>query len=56
MWTARVSEHLVARGAMADPGLKGQMASRRHLQEQELQAHEQSLKDYEAVTKRWRKP
>ncbi len=56
VWTARAGEHLVALGAMANQGLKGQMANRRHLEEQAFQAHEQSLKDYDAVTKRWRHP
>jgi tetratricopeptide (TPR) repeat protein len=56
VWTARAGEHLVALGAMADLGLKGQRANRRHLEAQAFQAHEQSLKDYDAVTKRWRNP
>ena len=55
-WTARASERLVALGVLTQQGVKGQQAGRRHLEEQEMQAHEQSVKDYEAVTKRWRAP
>lgn len=54
--TARAGEHLAALGVAMDSSLKGQMASQRHVEEQEFQAHEQTLKDYEAVTKRWRNP
>ena len=50
-WTARAGERLVALGAMP-PSEKQRMniATRRHVADQELQNHAQSVKDYRAVT------
>ena len=57
-WTHRAEERLAALGVLQQyPGLKGKLYTRRHEVEQELEAHEQSLKEYHAVTDpRWRLP
>ena len=56
-WTARAEERLVALGAIDSyPGLKGKIYSRRHVIEQEFEAHEQSREEFHTVTeqnKRW---
>ena len=50
-WTARAEERLAALGVLpSSPGLKGVVATRRHIASQELQAHAQSLEDFHAVT------
>ena len=57
-WTNRAEERLAALGVLQQyPGLKGQLYTRRHRVEQEFEAHEQSLKEYHAITDpRWRLP
>ena len=50
--TARAEERLAALGVLQHPGVKGQIATRHHFIQQELDAHEQSLKDFHAVTER----
>jgi len=55
-WTARAEERLVALGALQSPGLKGKAVTSRHVIDQELKAHEQSLDDFHSLTKqrgRW---
>jgi len=56
-WTARAEERLAALGAIESyPGLKGKVYTRRRVIQQELEAHEQSLEDFQTVTeqsKRW---
>ncbi|MBI3324988.1 MAG: tetratricopeptide repeat protein [Candidatus Omnitrophica bacterium] len=56
-WTARAEERLVALGAIDSyPGLKGKIYSRRHVIQQELEAHEQSREEFHILTeqnKRW---
>ena len=50
-WTARAEERLVALGVLKTyPGLKGRIYTRRRLVDQELQAHNQSLEEFHAVT------
>jgi tetratricopeptide (TPR) repeat protein len=50
-WTARAEERLVALGVLTSyPGLKGRIFTRRRVVEQELDAHEQSLEEFHAVT------
>ena len=50
-WTARAEERLVALGVLkAYPGMKGKIYTRRRLVDQELQAHDQSLEEFHAVT------
>ena len=57
-WTNRAEERLAALGVLQQyPGLKGTLYTRRHQVEQELEAHDQSLKEYRATTDpRWRLP
>jgi len=51
--TARAEQRLAALGVIQrQAGLKGQLATRHHLTQQELDAHEQSIKDFRAVTER----
>lgn len=56
-WTARAEERLVALGVLKSyPGLKGKIYTRQQVVQQELKAHEQSLKEFQAVTEhhgRW---
>ena len=56
--TARAEERLAALGVLElYPGLKGKLYTRRHLVEKEFEAHDQSMKEYHAVTEpRWRLP
>jgi len=50
-WTARAEERLVALGVLKSyPGMKGKLYSRRRLVGQELQAHDQSVEEFHAVT------
>lgn len=50
-WTAKAEERLLALGVLKDsPEMKGQRSSRRRAIEQELQAHEQSLEEFRAIT------
>ena len=50
-WTARAEERLVALGVLKTyPGMKGKIYTRRRLVDQELQAHDQSLEEFHAVT------
>jgi tetratricopeptide (TPR) repeat protein len=50
-WTARAEERLIALGVLkTHPGMKGTLYTRRRLVEQELQAHDQSLAEFHAVT------
>ncbi|MBI4323357.1 MAG: tetratricopeptide repeat protein [Candidatus Omnitrophica bacterium] len=56
-WTARAEERLAALGVLESyPGLKGKIYTRRHVVQQELKAHEQSVKEFQATTElfgRW---
>jgi tetratricopeptide (TPR) repeat protein len=50
-WTARAEERLMALGVLAShPELKSKIYSSRRVVEKELQAHEQSLEAFHAVT------
>lgn len=50
-WTAKAEERLLALGVLKDPPeMKGRRSSRRQAIEQELQAHEQSLEEFRAIT------
>ena len=50
-WTARAEERLVALGVLKSyPGIKGKIYSRRRVVGRELQAQEQSLEEFRAVT------
>jgi len=50
-WTVRAGERLVALGALsADSTTKTRLTSRRRVIRQELEANEQSLSDFQAVT------
>ncbi|MBI2094420.1 MAG: tetratricopeptide repeat protein [Candidatus Omnitrophica bacterium] len=50
-WTARAEERLVALGVLDRyPGLKGKIYTRRHVLDEELKAHAQSLEEYRSVT------
>jgi len=50
-WTARAEERLVALGVLKSyPGMKGKIYTRRRLVDQALQAHDQSLEEFHAVT------
>ena len=52
-WTARAEERLVALGILKTyPGLKGKIFNRRRVVEGELQAHDQSVEEFHAVTER----
>ena len=56
-WTARAEERLAALGILqASPGLKGKVAGRRKIMERELGDHDQSLREFRAITEqhgRW---
>ena len=56
-WTARAEERLVALGVLESyPGLKGKIHTSRHVLEQELKAHEQTLDEFHSLTEqhgRW---
>jgi len=53
-WTARAEERLAALGVLkAYPGLKGKIYTRRHLVQQELKAHEQSVKEFQTTTEQF---
>ncbi len=54
-WTVRAEERLIALGVLkTHPGFKGKLFTRRRVVEQELEAHEQSIEDFHAVSERWR--
>jgi tetratricopeptide (TPR) repeat protein len=53
-WTARAEERLVALGVFKQyPGLKGKVYTRRHVLGEEFKAYDQSLEDFDAVTKQY---
>lgn len=50
-WTARAEERLAALGVLNSyPGIKGKIYTRRHLVDQELKDHAQSLEEYRTAT------
>ena len=54
VWTARAEERLVELGVLkAYPGLKGQIYTRQRLVQQELKAHEQSVKEFRTATEQF---
>ncbi len=56
-WTKRAEERLIALGVLHGTGAKGRLFTRRHLIEQELGTHAQTLKEFEDVTEQrgpWR--
>ena len=53
-WTIHAESRLIALGVLKSyPGLKAKIFSRRHAIEHEMTSHEQSMKDFHAVTKHW---